>query len=124
MTLMSRIKELIKDNPRLLDMNVDSLVVLKELGITWENSGLTRGQLIHARRVAIDEYVKESYLIRVKFGFHEDTYDTVTLLAAEQKVSTAEIVRRALSLYNSLHKRLKTHDHVIVNRDHLSGETK
>lgn len=66
-TLVNRIKLLIKDNPRLLDMNINSLVALREVGITWEDlKTVTRGEMIHTRREAIDEYVKESYLIRVK----------------------------------------------------------
>lgn len=117
--MVNKIKALIKDNPRLLDMNVDSLVALKEVGITWENSGLTRSGLIHARRIAIDEYVKESYLIRVKFGFHEATYDRLLLLANEHKVSSAEIVRRALQLYDSCNRELKSKDKLIVTKEHL-----
>jgi len=46
-------------------------------------------------------------MIRVKFSFHESSYDTLSRLAAEKGVREAEIVRRALSLYASCNKRLK-----------------
>lgn len=63
--------------------------------------------------------IKESYLIRVKFGFHEETYEAIGRLAAAEGVREAEIVRRALQLYVSCYKELKLKDNVIVTKDHL-----
>lgn len=72
--------------------------------------------MIDARRKAI----REILLIRVKFGFEEKSYDTLTLLAKEQKVSTAEIVRRALSLYSSCVRELKVKKQIVVSQESLN----
>lgn len=91
--MISKIKSLIKDNPRYEYRFISCFERGRDhLGEQWIDQE-------SINPCPKNGYVKESYLIRVKFGFHEETYDKLLLLSNEQKVSSAEIVRRALSLY-------------------------
>ncbi len=56
-----------KDHPELLNIYASSLTVLEEIGITWENSGMTRGQLIDMRMEALAKYNMENHLLRVEY---------------------------------------------------------
>jgi hypothetical protein len=118
--LIKRIVALIPDNPVLVDMSVDSLHALRQVGITWEElNTVTRGQMIDARTQAVKRWNREAYLIRVKFGFSEATYDALVRMGIELGVKESEVVRRALQLYVSLHKELKDKDQVTVTKEHL-----
>jgi len=118
--LIKRIMALIPDNPRLVDMSVDSLHALREVGITWEDlNTITRGQMIDARVQAAKRFNREAYLIRVKFGFSEATYDALVRMAIEQGVKESEVVRRALQLYVSCVNGLKKYNSVTVTPEHL-----
>lgn len=114
--LEAKLKRLIKDVPSLIDYKIDSLVALKQVNITWENSGLTRGELIDVRNKVMSDYHN---LVRTKFNFDPNTWDTLTQLARDKGVSEGEIIARALGLYASLVNELKQVDSVIVNRDHV-----
>jgi len=116
--LIKRIVALIPDNPVLVDMSVDSLHALRQVGITWENLGsITRGQMIDARTQAVKRWNRDS--IRVKFGFSEQTYDTLVRMGIELGVKESEVVRRALQLYVSAHKELKTKESLVITKDHI-----
>ena len=60
-------------------------------------------------------------MIRIKFDFHESSYGTLEKLATEKGVTAAEIVRRALSLYESCNRRLKEFRVLTIEKSHLEG---
>ena len=118
--LIKRIVNLIPDNPILVDMSVDSLHALRQVGITWEElNTVTRGQMIDARTQAVKRWNRESYLIRVKFGFSEQSYDTLVRMAISEGIKESEVVRRALQLYVSCVNGLKNCEAITVTREHL-----
>ncbi len=114
--LVKRIVDLIPTHPRILDMSVDSLKVLRELGITWEElKTVTRGEMIDARVKAVERY----NMLRVKFNFDEESYDKILQLGAQEGVSTGEIVRRALSLYVNMRNALRAEERITVTRKNM-----
>ena len=58
-------------------------------------------------------------MLRVKFSFAESSHDTLYKLAIEKGVTAAEIVRRALSLYDSCNRELKSKDKLIITKEYL-----
>jgi hypothetical protein len=58
-------------------------------------------------------------LTRVNFSFEEDSYNKIVLLAAQEGVSTGEVVRRALSLYANVRKVLRDEERIIVSRTNM-----
>ena len=63
--LEEKIWNLMPDNPKLFDLQLDSLSVLRELGIVFEHERVyTRGEMIQARLDMARKYITECYRIR------------------------------------------------------------